>query len=380
MVIGILKEDSSTEKRVALSPAGVQTFTAMGHTVYVQELAGAESRFTDEEYRTAGAKTAFSRDEVLNRGEVVMKVSPPSEEILSILGEGQVLFSFYHMSVSKRRTIETLLGNKITAVAYELIENTRGDLTVLQSMSEIAGQVSMQVAAHYLQAKEGGRGVLLGSVPGVPPASVLILGCGAVGRTAARIALGMGAAVTILDKDLSRLRHAEEIFQWRVVTGIATPYNIRRAVRISDVVIGAVLMKAEKTPHLVTEEMVKEMKPGSVIVDVSIDEGGCIETSRPTRMDDPIFVHHNVIHYCVPNIPSIVARTASASLTNAVIPYVQQVVELGPERAFLSDSGLAKGVCTYNGFCTNQALGHTFGLKAIDLQLFVRRKFEPSKN
>lgn len=380
MVIGVLKEDASIEKRVALSPAGVQTLTALGHTIYVQEQAGEAAHFSDEEYRTAGARTAFSQAEVLNRGEIILKVSPPTEEILAELSNEQILFSFYHFGISKRKIIDSLINRKITAVAYELIENRRGDLAVLQSMSEIAGQVSMQVAAHYLQAKEGGRGVLLGSVPGVPPATVVILGCGSVGRTAARIALGMGAAVTILDKDIDRLRHAEELFQWRVATGIATPFNIRRAVRIADVVIGAVLMKAEKAPHLVTEDMVKDMKPGAVIVDVSIDEGGCVETSRPTTMDDPVFVYHNVIHYCVPNIPSTVARTATLSLTNALIPYVQHVAEVGPERAFLTDPGLARGVCTYGGFLTNQGLANTFGLKAVDLQLLIKRKFEPTNN
>jgi alanine dehydrogenase len=380
MVIGTLKEEPHIEKRVALSPAGVQTLIAAGQTVYVQEGAGLGSRFTDEEYRAVGATTAFSKEEILNRCQTILKVSSPQQEELKKLEADQILFSFFHLSVSKKRTIELLLQKKVTGIAYELIENAYGDLAVLQSMSEIAGQVSMQVAGHYLQGKEGGRGILLGSVPGVPPASVLILGAGTVGRTAARIAIGMGASVTVLDKDLSRLRKLEELFQWRFATGIATSYNIKRALGHADVVIGAVLMKAEKAPHVMTEEMVRGMKPGSVIVDVSIDEGGCIETSRPTTLDDPIFIQHDVIHYCVPNIPSTVARTATVALTNALLPYVMEIAERGPERAFQSNSGLAKGVCTFNGFCTNTSIAGAYELKAIDLQLQVRRKFETSKN
>ncbi len=367
MNIGILKEDLVNEKRVALSPGGVRSLVSAGHSVYVQLQAGSQSVFSDEEYQKAGAIIGFSPEEVINRSGIVLKVSPPTIDDLTRFDEGQVLLSFLHLGASKRKVVEMLIEKKITAIAYELIENNRGELTVLQVMSEIAGQLSMQIAGHYLQARDGGRGILLGSIPGIAPASVVILGAGTVGRTAARVALGMGAAVTVLDKDLSRLRELEYLFQWKVATGIVTEYNIARAIKHADVLIGAVLVKGERTPYLVTEEMVGQMKAGSVIVDASIDQGGCVETSRPTTLADPVFIRHGVVHYCVPNIPSAVPRTASAGLTNALLPYVQAISELGVGRALLSDNGLARGVCTYDGFCVQPALSKALGLQYKDL-------------
>lgn len=367
MNIGILKEDLVNEKRVALSPAGVQALVSAGHSVYIEKSAGAQSLFSDEEYQTAGAEIGFSPEEVINRSNVILKVSPPKPEELGRCDEGQVLLSFLHLGASKRKLIETLLEKKITSIAYELIENERGDLTVLQVMSEIAGQLSMQIAGHYLQARDGGRGILLGSIPGIPPASVVILGAGTMGRTAARVALGMGAAVTVLDKDLARLRDIENLFHWKIATGLATEYHVARATRHADVLIGAVLVKGERAPYLVTEEMVKQMKPGSVIVDASIDQGGCVETSRPTTLADPIFIRHGVVHYCVPNIPSAVPRTASTGLTNALLPYVQTLAEKGVERALAYDRGLARGVCTYHGYCVQPALSKALGFQYQDL-------------
>jgi alanine dehydrogenase len=376
MNIGILKEDLVNEKRVALSPAGVQVLVSSGHSVYVEKSAGAQSLFSDEEYQTAGAVIGFSPEEVVNRSKVILKVSPPKLEELARFDEGQVLLSFLHVGASHQKVIETLLEKKMTSIAYELIENERGDLTVLQVMSEIAGQLSMQIAGHYLQARDGGRGILLGSIPGIAPASVVILGAGTMGRTAARIALGMGAAVTVLDKDLARLREVENLFQWRVATGVATEYQVARATRHADVLIGAVLVKGERAPYLVTEEMVKQMKPGSVIVDASIDQGGCVETSRPTTLVDPMFVRHNVVHYCVPNIPSAVPRTASTGLTNALLPYVQSLAELGVEQALQRDRGLARGVCTYGGFCAQSALSKALGFQYQDLTRSLARTVE----
>jgi alanine dehydrogenase len=367
MNIGILKEDTVNEKRVALTPVGVQALVAGGHSVYVQQGAGSQSLFTDEEYQTAGAVVAFSPQEVISRSNAVLKISPPRIEELTLFDEGQILFSFLHLAASQRRRIDMLLEKKITAIAYELIENERGDLAVLQVMSEIAGQLSMQIAGHYLQARDGGRGILLGSVPGIAPASVVILGAGTMGRTAARIALGMGAAVTVLDRDLARLREVEHLFQWRIATATATDYNVARATRHADVLIGAVLVKGERAPYVVTEEMVKQMKPGSVIVDASIDQGGCVETSRPTTLADPTFVRHGVVHYAVPNIPSAVPRTASVALTNALLPYVQAIAEVGIVRALRNDKGLARGVCSYNGWCVQPALSKALGVPYTNL-------------
>ncbi len=376
MNIGILKEDLVNEKRVALSPAGVQVLVSSGHNVYVEKSAGAQSLFSDEEYQTAGAVIGFRPEEVIKRSDVLLKVSPPKLEELAPFDEGQVLLSFLHVGVSQRKVIETLLEKKITSVAYELIENERGDLPVLQVMSEIAGQLSMQIAGHYLQARDGGRGILLGSIPGVAPASVVILGAGTMGRTAARVALGMGAAVTVLDKDLARLREVENLFQWRVATGVATEYHVARATRHADVLIGAVLVKGERAPYLVTEDMVRQMKPGSVIVDASIDQGGCVETSRPTTLVDPVFVRYNVVHYCVPNIPSAVPRTASTGLTNALLPYVQSLAELGVEQALQRDRGLARGVCTHGGSCVQPALSKALGFEYQDLARSLARTVE----
>lgn len=367
MNIGILKETYLSERRVALSPAGVQSLVTSGHTVHVERHAGAQALFHDDEYLAGGAMIVYSAEEIINRSEIVLKISPPTENELQLLGKGQALFSSLHLAVSKRRMIELLLQREVTAIAYELIENADGDLPVLQVMSEIGGQISVHVAAHYLQGEKGGRGILLGCIPGVPPASVVILGAGTVGKTAARIAVGMGASVSVLDRDISRLRQIEELLQWKVATAIATSYNIRRAVRYADVVIGAVLLKGEKAPHIVTEEMVKEMKAGSVIVDVSIDQGGCVETSRPTTIDDPVFIRHGVVHYCVPNMPATVARTATAGWTNALLPYAQEIAELGIEKSLRDDAGLAKGVCTYAGHCTNGAVARVFDLQPGNL-------------
>ncbi len=380
MNIGILKETGLLERRVALSPAGVQALVASGHTVHVERQAGVSALFRDEDYIAAGGVTAYSAEEIINRSEIVLKISPLSEKELHQMSKGQAIFSFLHLAISKRKHIETLLQREVTAVAYELIENAQGECSVLQVMSEIGGQMSVQVAAQFLQGKEGGRGILLGSIPGIPPASVVILGAGTVGKTAARTATGMGASVTLLDRDVSRLRQAEELLQWKVTTAIASEYNIARAVGYADALIGAVLLKGEKTPHLVSEEMVKGMKPGSVIVDLSIDQGGCVETSRPTTLSDPVFVRHGVVHYCVPNMTAAVGRTATSALTNAVVPYLLQVADVGMEKAILANPGFANGVCTFKGNCTNASVARIFDLQGTNLLRLLSSAHEPSRN
>ena len=380
MTIGILKEESSAERRVALTPAGVQTLVASGQTVYVQHEAGLQSMFSDEEYQLAGAVINYTAQEIINRSQIILKISPPNEFELSLLSQGQTIFSFLHMAVSQRKSLETLLDHHVISLAYELIENSRKDLAVLQVMSEIAGQLSMQVAAHYLQAREGGRGILLGNIPGVPPASVAILGAGTVGKTATRVALGLGAEVTVLDNDLSRLRELHTIFPVKVNTATATAYNLAHTVKYSDVVLGAVLLKGERSPHLVTETMVKTMKMGSVIIDASIDQGGCVETSRPTTLEDPVFTRHGVVHYCVPNMTAAVPRTASVALTNALLPYVLEAANRGMPHAFLENPGLAAGVCTYQGSCTNTAVARIFDLKSKNLSLLLKSPLETMRN
>ena len=362
MNIGIPKEQTFRERRVALNPAGVQSLVEVGHTVYIEKDAGALARYSNEEYERVGGRVVYNASEVFNRTSIILKVSAPTEEEYRLLTESQILISFLHLPVAKKSPVELLLEKKVCAIGYELIASDDGSLPILQVMSEIAGQMAIHIAAHYLQSGDDGRGILLGRIPGIAPASVVILGAGTVGRTAARVAIGCGAEVTVFDKDLSRLRELENLFHHRTATRVANRYNIARAVQFADVVIGGVLLVGEKAPHLVTEEMVKTMKPRSVILDISIDQGGCVETSRPTTLENPVFLRHGVIHYCVPNIPASVARTATNGLTNALLPYVLEIADHGLEAALHRNRGLRQGVCTYDGSCTNLAIGKLFGL------------------
>lgn len=370
MRFGIPKETQFEEKRVALTPAGVDALVRAGHTVYIQSGAGEGSHFTDEEFRKTGAQIVYSAEEVFGRAEVIVKVAPLSDNEAEMLQENQILFSFLHLAVGKRKVLETLLRKKITAIGYELIEQDNR-LPVLHSMSEIAGQLAIQNAERQLETfSKGGRGILLGGITGVAPAAVVILGAGVVGVTAAAAALGRGAQVIVLDKDLNRLRQIDVNFRKRITTVVANPYTISRGVKFADVFIGAVLIKGEKAPHLVTEDMVKQMKKGAVIVDVSIDQGGCVETSHITTLSDPVYIMHDVIHYCVPNMPALVSRTASYGLNNASLEYIMNIAENGLTNALLSDAGLAKGVCTHNGYCSNESIAHNFNIEFRKLHLF----------
>lgn len=370
MRFGIPKEILYEEKRVALAPAGVDSLVRSGHTVYIQSGAGEGSHFSDEEYRKTGAQIVYSAEEAFARGEVIVKVAPLSEEESDMLQDNQTLFSFLHLAVGKKKIIDNLIRKKITAIGYELIEEEER-LPVLHSMSEIAGQLAIQVAEKQLESfSKGGRGILLGGITGVAPAAVVIIGAGVVGISAARAALGRGAQVIMIDRDLNRLRQVDTAFKKRVTTVMANPYTITRGVKFADVLIGAVLIKGEKAPHIVTEDMVKQMKRGAVIVDVSIDQGGCIETSHITTLSDPVYVKHDVIHYCVPNMPAIVSRTASYGLNNASLNYILEIAEHGLSNALLGDSGLAKGVCTYNGYCCNESIANTFNLEYRRLHIF----------
>jgi alanine dehydrogenase len=372
MRIGIPTETRWEERRVALAPAGVDSLTRAGHTVYIQSGAGEGSHFSDSDYEEVGATIKYNAEEVYGRSEMVVKVAPLTEDEVNLLQEEQTLLSFLHLAVGKKNILEKFLQKKITAIGYELIEdNSR--LPVLNSMSEIAGQLAVQVAEKYLESYiKGGRGILLGGITGVAPAAVVILGAGVVGITAARAALGRGAQVIVIDKDLSRLRLIESEFQKRVTTVMANPYTISRGVKFADVLIGAVLIKGVKAPHIVTEDMVKAMKKGAVVVDVSIDQGGCIETSRITTLSDPVYIMHDVIHYCVPNMPALVSRTASYGLTNATLGYIQNIADNGLANTLLGNHGLGKGVCAYNGQCTNEILAHTFNLEYKKLHIFSK--------
>lgn len=371
MRIGIPKETIWEEKRIALAPAGVDALIRAGHTVYIESGAGEGSHFSDEDYLKTGAQIVYSAEEAFRRTEMIVKVAPLTLEEAEMLQENQILFSFLLLGIGKKDIIEHLIRKKITAIGYELIEDEGDRLPVLHSMSEIAGQLAIQVAERQLETfSKVGRGILLGGITGVAPAAVVILGAGVVGITAARAALGRGAQVIVLDKDLNRLRDIDINFQKKITTVVANPYTISRGVKFADVLIGAVLIKGIKAPHLVSEAMVKEMKKGAVIVDVSIDQGGCIETSRITTLSDPVYQLHDVIHYCVPNMPAIVARTASYGLNNATMNYISNIAENGLSNALSGDTGLSNGVCTYNGYCTNELIAKTFNIEYRRLHVF----------
>ena len=370
MRIGIPKETLREEKRVGLAPAGVDSLVKAGHTVFVETEAGLGSHFTDQDYINAGATIVYSTEEVFQRSELIAKVTPLSEDVADLLQENQIIFSFLHLSVGKKNIIEKLIEKKVTAISYELIEKN-DQLPVLQSISEIAGQLAVEVGSKYLKSNvPSGRGILMGGIPGVAPAAVVILGAGVVGLNAARAAHANGAQVIVLDKDLRRLRRVESSVSKNITTVVANPMTIARGVKFADLFIGAVQVKGEKSPHIISEEMVKTMKKGAVIVDVAIDQGGCVESSYPTTLSDPIFVKHNVIHYCVPNIPTLVARTSTYGLTNASLEYLINIADNGLSNALLGDLGLSKGVCTYGGTCSNEVIADTFNLEFRRLHIF----------
>lgn len=370
MRIGIPKEILFDEKRVALAPAGVDTLVRAGHCVYIQSGAGNESHFHDEEYRSVGADIVYSLEEVIQRSELIAKITPLTNEEVELLEENQILFSFLHLVLGKKNIIKTLLKKNITAISYELIENN-GQMPVLQSMSEIAGQIALHIGEKYLKSDiPNSRGILVGGISGVAPAAVVILGAGVVGFNAARAATGRGAQVIVLDKDVYKLRRIQNVLGKNITTVAANPYTIARGVKFADILIGAIQVSGIKSPHVVTEEMVKTMKKGAVIIDVSIDQGGCIETSYPTTISNPTFVKHNVIHYCVPNIPALVSRTASYGLTNTSIKYLTNIADNGLINALLGDEGLCKGVCFHQGSCNNEALANIFSLDFKRLHVF----------
>jgi len=370
MRIGIPKETLREEKRVGLAPAGVDALTRAGHTVFVETEAGLGSHFSDQEYLNAGATIVYSCEEVFQRAELITKVTPLTNEIADLVQENQIIFSFLHLSVGKKYVIDQLLQKKATAISYELIEKN-DQLPVLQTISEIAGQLAVQIGSKFLKSNvPEGRGILMGGIPGVAPAAVVILGAGVVGLNAARAAYAQGAQVIVLDNDLRRLRRVEKAISKNISTVVANPMTISRGVKFADLFIGAVQVKGEKSPSIISEEMVKTMKKGAVIIDVAIDQGGCVETSYPTTLSNPIYVKHNVIHYCVPNMPALVSRTASYGLTNASLEYILNIADNGLSNSLLGDVGLSKGVCTYNGSCSNEVVAETFDLEYRRLHIF----------
>jgi alanine dehydrogenase len=329
---------------------------AEGHNCYVESGAGLGAGFTDLDYQRAGARIVYSGEEVYGRGEFVLKVARPTVEEFEWVQEGQVLMGFVHLAAAQRSKVELLLKKRVTVIAYETVENDDGNLPILATMSQIAGRMCPHVAATLLQNDRGGKGVLLEGVPGVPAADVVILGAGVLGTSAARAFLGTGARVIVLSRDLAKLQHVDELFSGRVTTMLSHSFNIRKVVSFADVLVGAVLVHGARTPTLVRRELVASMRPRSLIMDLSIDQGGCIETSRPTTHGTPTYVEENVIHYCVPNMAGVVGRTATHALNNATWPFVQEIVRNGVVAALKDNRALARGVETHDGRIVNQAL------------------------
>lgn len=348
MKIGIPKERRPFELRVGLSPAGVEILCHQGHQVFVEEEAGLGAGFSNEEYEKAGAQVVFSPTDVFNRSELVLKMARPLLDELIALNPGTTLMGLLHLASAPREQMDMLLKNKISAVAYEQIRLYDGTLPVLRPFSQIGGQMSAQIAARLLQNNSGGTGMLLGGIAGVPPAEVVIIGAGTVGTHATRAFLGLGAHVTVLDRGVDALQHIYDRFP-QIVTMVSTRRNVERACQYANVVIGAVLVPGERAPMMVTRAIIAKMKPRSVIIDLSIDQGGCFETSRPTTHEDPTFVEAGVIHYCVPNIPGVVARTATHAFVNVAMPYIMEVASLGIAKAMEHDPAIAAALNTFNG-------------------------------
>ncbi len=351
MIIGVPKEVKDHESRVGITPAGAKELTAAGHKVLVETHAGSLSAFTDDEYQAAGAEITGNAAEVWDHAEMIVKVKEPVQKEYLFFRPGLVLFTYLHLAPLPELT-DHLLQKNVTGIAYETIRDRHNALPLLTPMSEVAGRMSVQVGAAYLEKERGGRGLLLGGVPGVPPASVCIIGGGIVGTNAAKIAIGMGAKVTLVDLNLNRLRELDDIFNGRIYTLASNSYNVSHAVREADLVIGGVLIPGAAAPKIVTRHMVSTMKKGAVIVDVAIDQGGCIETAHPTTHSDPAYEVDGVVHYCVTNMPAAVPNTSTLALTNATFPYVMRLAKLGPKAAILEDAGLADGVNTFNGILT----------------------------
>jgi len=351
MIIGVPKEVKDHESRVGITPAGVKALTDAGHKVLVETHAGELSAFNDDEYQSAGAEIVGSAHNVWGKADMVVKVKEPIEKEYGFFREGLVLFTYLHLAPVPDLT-EQLLTKKVTGIAYETIRDKAGTLPLLTPMSEVAGRMSVQVGASYLEKEKGGRGLLLGGVPGVPPANVCIIGGGIVGTNAAKIAVGMGGKVTMVDLNLNRLRELDDIFNGKVFTLASNSYNISRAVQEADLVIGGVLIPGAAAPKIVTKEMVGKMKKGAVIVDVAIDQGGCIETAKPTTHSKPSYEVNGVVHYCVTNMPAAVPNTSTLALTNATFAYVLRLAQRGTKAAVLEDDGIRDGVNTHDGVLT----------------------------
>lgn len=361
MRVGIPREIKPDEYRVGMMPVGVELLVKAGHEVFIETQAGVGSGFSDEEYRSAGGKVLASPEEIFAQSEMIVKVKEPQPQEMKLFHPGQIVFTYFHFAASRELT-QGCVDARIVAIAYETIRDRAGKLPLLTPMSEIAGKMSIQEGAKYLEKPMMGRGILLGGVPGVAPAHVVVLGAGIVGTNAAKVAAGLGANVVIMDINLDRLRYLDDVMPKNVHTLYSDVHTIREQLRLADLVVGAVLIPGAKAPRLVTREHLTMMKNGSVIVDVAIDQGGCVETARPTTHRDPTYVVDGVVHYCVTNMPGAVGRTSTIALCNATLPYALKIASKGYERAAAEDPGLAEGINMANGRITNQAVAEAVRL------------------
>ena len=360
MIVGIPKEIKNNESRVGMTPAGVFELVKNNHTVYVQSTSGEGSGFFDKDYQQAGAIILDTIAEVYAKSEMIVKVKEPIAEEYDLIQENQILFTYFHFASSEPLT-KAMIKQKAICIAYETVEDDEGTLPLLTPMSEVAGRMAIQQGAKYLEKPVKGRGVLLGGVPGVAPGKVLVLGAGVVGIQAAKMAAGLGAQVTIMDINMKRLRYANDVMPPHVVTEFSNEYNIRKHIKSHDLIIGGVLLKGAKAPNLITRDMLKEMRPGTVIVDVAVDQGGCVETTKPTTHEDPIYIIEDVVHYSVANMPGAVPYTSTVALTNVTLPYALKLANLGWEAACEKDASLHKGLNIVSGKVVYEEIKEAFG-------------------
>ncbi|MFQ5648478.1 MAG: alanine dehydrogenase [bacterium] len=361
MRIGVPKEIKANENRVAVIPAGVELLKSTGHSVLVQTGAGVGSGFTDKDYREAGAEIISALQEIYERSEMIIKVKEPLPSEYPLIRQGQIMFTYFHFAASLKLT-QAMMQSKCIAIAYETVQDAAGNLPLLVPMSEVAGRMAIQEGARYLEKMHGGKGILLGGVPGVEPARVVILGGGVVGTNAAKIAAGLGARVAILDINLDRLRYLDDVMPKNVMTIMSNPSNIRQAISEADLVVGAVLIPGAKAPSLITKNMLRLMKKGSVLVDVAVDQGGCVETIKPTTHEDPIYEIDGVIHYGVANMPGAVPMTSTKALTNATLPYAIEIANHGFPAIIHRNEEIAKGINMVDGQITFKGVADAFGL------------------
>ncbi len=371
MNIGVINESGKIENRAGLSPSGVSQLVEAGYRVFVQAGAGLKSGYTNEDYASLGADIVFTKEEAFGRSDVVLNISPLDEEESGLVRKDQVLFGFHHLAVARKAVLGELLAKGVTLIGYEVVQEENEELPFLEALSEIAGQMCLVISGHYLQTSQGGRGLVIGGVVSVPPATAVVVGSGVLARSAIKALIGAGAHTIALGRNMERLRELEELTFGRLVTMISSQYNLGRMVKIADIVIGAVLRPGEKAPILITRKMVKSMKKGAVLIDLSIDQGGCSETSRPTTLERPVYTEEGVIHYCVPNITSTVSRTSTKVLSNLVIPYLLEIAGKGLGQALAENASLARGVYAYKGHLVKKGIAERFSMAHRELSSLI---------